>query len=67
MMLRQDLHWIEILVALALMPDADITIPGIFTRRDTVSDWKNNNKQIFTLKILCGKKLQKNLVLKLLQ
>lgn len=39
MILRQDRHWIDILVAFALMPDADITMPGIFTSRDTVSDW----------------------------
>lgn len=38
MMLRHDRHWIEILVAFALMPEADMTIPGILTRRDTVSD-----------------------------
>lgn len=38
MMLRHDRHWIEIFVALALIPDADITMPGIFTRRETVSD-----------------------------
>lgn len=34
----QDRHCIEILVALAFIPDADTIIPGIFTRRETVSD-----------------------------
>lgn len=38
MMLRHDRHCIDILVAFALIPDADITMPGILTRRDTVSD-----------------------------
>lgn len=39
--LLQDLHWIEIFVALALIPDALITIPGILTKCETTSDWKN--------------------------
>lgn len=36
--LLQDLHWIVILVALALIPEALMTIPGIFTKRETTSD-----------------------------
>ena len=35
---RQDRHWIDICVALALIPLAATTIPGIFTRRETRSD-----------------------------
>ena len=34
----QDLHWIDIWVAFALIPLAATTIPGILTKRDTRSD-----------------------------
>ena len=33
----QLLHWMEMRVALALMPEADTTMPGILTRRETTS------------------------------
>lgn len=36
--LRHERHCMDIFVAFALIPDADITIPGIFTSLDTVSD-----------------------------
>lgn len=36
--LRQERHCIDIFVAFAFIADVDITIPGIFTRRETVSD-----------------------------
>lgn len=34
----QERHWIEIFVALALIPEADTIIPGIFTKWETCSD-----------------------------
>lgn len=30
----------DIFVAFAFIPDADMTMPGILTKRDTISDWK---------------------------
>lgn len=37
-MLLQERHWIEIFVALALIPEALTIMPGILTRRETTSD-----------------------------
>ena len=37
MVFLQDLHWIVIVVALALMPVAATIMPGIFTNLDTES------------------------------
>lgn len=36
--LLHDRHWMEILVAFALIPETLTMIPGILTRRDTTSD-----------------------------
>lgn len=36
--LRQLRHWMEMRVALARTPVAEMTIPGIFTRCDIMSD-----------------------------
>lgn len=37
--LRQLRHWMEMRVALARTPDAEMMIPGIFTRCDIMSDY----------------------------
>lgn len=36
--LRQLRHWMEMRVALARTPDAEMMMPGIFTRCDIMSD-----------------------------
>lgn len=38
-------HWIDMVVALALIPDADTIIPAIFTKRDTLSDFAKLNRK----------------------
>lgn len=44
--LRQLRHWMEMRVALARTPDAEMMMPGIFTRCDIMSDC---NKAIETV------------------
>lgn len=51
MTLLQDLHWIEIFVALAFMPEADTMIPAIVTRRDTWSDLRSRMFVGFALEV----------------
>lgn len=41
-----DRHWIDIVVAFALIPDAAMMIPATLTKRDTHSDWKKQNINI---------------------
>lgn len=40
MVLRQERHWIVMLVAFARMAEALIIMPGIFTNLAICSDWK---------------------------
>lgn len=37
-------HWIDMVVAFALIPDADMMMPAIFTKRETLSDFANEGE-----------------------
>jgi hypothetical protein len=41
MVLLHDRHWMEIRVVFALIPEAEMMTPEIFTRRETMSDLRS--------------------------